>query len=131
MKTITLLHDALPLLLKGALVTLQITALALGIGLVFGTIFGTLNAKKIRMKGIAQLIDAYVLVVRGTPVYVQVDSTDHATTYGAVLETHEIAGSPYNNIAGVASTTGTLEPADLGSGDTRPKAGRDGLPRRR
>jgi hypothetical protein len=66
----------------------------------------------------------------GTPVYAQVDSTDHATTYGAVLETHEMTGSPYNNIAGVTSTAALLEPTDKGAGDTRQSAGRDGLPRR-
>ena len=36
----------------------------------------------------------------GTPVYVQVDSAHAETTYGAVLERHEMAGGTYNNIAG-------------------------------
>jgi hypothetical protein len=40
----------------------------------------------------------------GTPVYVQVDSADADTAYGAVLETHEIVGEPYNNIAGTYAT---------------------------
>jgi uncharacterized repeat protein (TIGR01451 family) len=35
----------------------------------------------------------------GTPVYAQVDAYDEDTTYGAVLESHEITGAPYNNIA--------------------------------
>jgi hypothetical protein len=35
-----------------------------------------------------------------TPVYAQVDSYNAATTYGAVLENHEITGAPYNNILG-------------------------------
>jgi len=36
----------------------------------------------------------------GTPVYAQVDSANVDTTYGAVLESHEITGGEYNNIAG-------------------------------
>ena len=38
----------------------------------------------------------------GTPIYVQVDSANADTTYGAVLENHEIADGPYNNIGGPA-----------------------------
>ncbi|MBN1814246.1 MAG: proprotein convertase P-domain-containing protein, partial [Anaerolineae bacterium] len=34
------------------------------------------------------------------PVYAQVDSANAGTTYGAVLETHELGGGTYNNIAG-------------------------------
>jgi hypothetical protein len=44
----------------------------------------------------------------GTPIYAQVDSANPKTTYGAVLETHEIYGQPYNNIMGpVYSTAAT------------------------
>lgn len=35
----------------------------------------------------------------GTPVYAQVDSAHLNTTYGAILETHEILGEPYNNVS--------------------------------
>jgi CSLREA domain-containing protein len=35
-----------------------------------------------------------------TPIYAQVDSANTDTTYGAVLEAHEIVGGPYNNILG-------------------------------
>ena len=44
----------------------------------------------------------------GTPVYVQVDSANTGSSYGGVLETHEITGEPYNNIA---RTTVTAAPA--------------------
>jgi uncharacterized repeat protein (TIGR01451 family) len=47
----------------------------------------------------------------GTPIYVQVDSANVNTTYGAVLEDHEISGEPYNNITGPVFSTG--------SGDSR------------
>jgi hypothetical protein len=36
----------------------------------------------------------------GTPLYAQVDSFNPATSYGTVLETHEMNGGPYNNIYG-------------------------------
>lgn len=39
----------------------------------------------------------------GTPVYAQVDSFNAQTTYGAVLEFHEIMGAAYNNINGPVS----------------------------
>ena len=41
-----------------------------------------------------------VYIAPNTSIYAQVDSADMATTYGAVLETHEINGGPYNNILG-------------------------------
>jgi uncharacterized repeat protein (TIGR01451 family) len=47
----------------------------------------------------------------GTPVYAQVDSFNPGTTYGQVLETHEILGGSYNNITGpVLSTTAAVVP---------------------
>lgn len=50
----------------------------------------------------------------GTPVYVQVDSANTETTYGAVFESHEMHGGAYNNIKGpIASSLSSLaeEPA--------------------
>ncbi|MBN1180206.1 MAG: tandem-95 repeat protein [Anaerolineae bacterium] len=43
----------------------------------------------------------------GTVVYAQVDSVNADTTYGGVLESHEIMGQPYNNIAGPVEVTGS------------------------
>jgi hypothetical protein len=43
----------------------------------------------------------------GTPVYAQVDSANAGTTYGAILESHEIAGSAYNNVGGPAYPAAT------------------------
>lgn len=37
----------------------------------------------------------------GTAIYAQVDSANISTTYGAVLESHELHGGPYNNIGAV------------------------------
>lgn len=45
-------------------------------------------------------------LAENTPIYAQVDTANLATTYGAVLEIHEITGKQYNNIIGpVFSTT--------------------------
>jgi hypothetical protein len=41
----------------------------------------------------------------GTLVYAQADSANANTTYGAVLENHEIIGGEYNNIASTDSTS--------------------------
>ncbi|MFL7793244.1 MAG: choice-of-anchor Q domain-containing protein, partial [Anaerolineae bacterium] len=52
----------------------------------------------------------------GTEVYAQVDSYNIGTTYGRVLETHEILGEAYNNISHV-----TVQALDLESfGGTEP-----------
>lgn len=42
----------------------------------------------------------------GTPVYAQVDSVNLLTTYGGVLESHEITGGAYNNITQTLSISG-------------------------
>ncbi|NLE43146.1 MAG: hypothetical protein GX620_00365 [Chloroflexi bacterium] len=48
----------------------------------------------------------------GVPVYAQVDSANVHTTYGAVLETHEILKAAYNNIAGPVYITGMATQSD-------------------
>ncbi|MDY7076473.1 MAG: hypothetical protein SXV54_06060, partial [Chloroflexota bacterium] len=70
----------------------------------------------------------------GTPIYVQVDSADASTNYGAVLEDHEMVGGRYNNISGpVFSTSATSEEA-MGAGspstDDHPPASPRYLPPR-
>jgi len=55
------------------------------------------------------------LLAVGTPVYAQVDSAHLNTTYGGVLEIHEILGTTYNNVSAaytaVAPTSATAQPA--------------------
>ena len=46
----------------------------------------------------------------GTPVYAQVDSVNLLTTYGGVLEDHEIVGGVYNNITQTLSVAGVMTP---------------------
>lgn len=56
-------------------------------------------------------VEAYSLfdgaLAPGTQVYAQVDSYNADTSYGAVLESHEITGGDYNNIIGPVVVTGT------------------------
>jgi hypothetical protein len=52
----------------------------------------------------------------GTPVYAQADSVNQLTSYGGVLENHEIGGGVYNNISGPVSSQG-------GGGVVGPPAG--------
>jgi len=56
--------------------------------------------------------------VAGVPVYVQVDSANAGTTYGAVLEGHEMVDGPYNNIAGPAYAVSSL--SEESAGEERP-----------
>jgi uncharacterized repeat protein (TIGR01451 family) len=41
----------------------------------------------------------------GTPIYAQVDSAHLSVPYGGILETHEISGGSYNNIASATATS--------------------------
>ena len=50
-------------------------------------------------------LSSYEAIPAGTAIYAQVDSANANTTYGAVLETHEILGEAYNNIAGPVLST--------------------------
>jgi len=65
----------------------------------------------------------------GTPVYAQVDSASASTAYGAVLETHELRGGAYNNIAGGVSTAVVLGQATPPAEGEEP-FGAAGLPER-
>jgi hypothetical protein len=65
----------------------------------------------------------------GTPAYAQVDSYNEATTYGAVLETHEATGGPYNNILGPVLSVPGAAGAPLPVMGTNPPASA-GLPPR-
>jgi hypothetical protein len=42
-------------------------------------------------------------IAAGTVLYAQVDSANAATSYGAVLETHEVTGGEYNNLASASA----------------------------
>ncbi|MFK8184972.1 MAG: amino acid ABC transporter permease [Phormidesmis sp.] len=68
-KSIGIIIDALPTLLVGALVTLQLTAAATAFGLVGGTALGIARLSKIKL--LRLLSRTYVDFFRGTPLLVQ------------------------------------------------------------
>lgn len=67
---LSIITDNLPLLLKGAGVTLEITALAVGLGLLIGMFVGVARLANSRL--IRGLAAVYVDCIRGTPLLVQI-----------------------------------------------------------
>lgn len=65
-----IIQDAMPLLLMGAGITLEITALSVGFGLIIGVIVGI--ARLATSKPIKFLASVYVDFIRGTPLLVQI-----------------------------------------------------------
>lgn len=61
----------LKLLLKGAVVTIEISLISIVLGFIFGTIFGVLNSNKVKIIIITQIVKIYVSIIRGTPIFVQ------------------------------------------------------------
>ncbi|MBN1812277.1 MAG: hypothetical protein JXA14_10610, partial [Anaerolineae bacterium] len=55
----------------------------------------------------AGLSDVSWPLATGTQVYAQVDSAHTETSYGGVMENHEIIGGAYNNVAGPTTSTET------------------------
>jgi hypothetical protein len=70
-------------------------------------------------------------LAEGTAVYAQADSANADTTYGGVLEDHEVTGGTYNNISGTDSTLGVAGgiPPSV-DGEERPVSTGDLPPRR-
>jgi His/Glu/Gln/Arg/opine family amino acid ABC transporter permease subunit len=83
-------------LLQGALTTVGIAAAALAIGIAGGVCLGILNSRECRLPVLSPLIQGYVLVLRGTPLFVQV-----LIFYFALPEAFGIDLSPF--AAGVAA----------------------------
>lgn len=71
-KSINLLIKSAPYMIKGCIMTIKISVAAILIGISFGMFFGILNCKKLRIPILYHIIDSYVLVMRGTPIYVQI-----------------------------------------------------------
>ena len=66
----SLIWDNLPLLLQGAVVTIQITIMSVGCGFLIGMIASLANMS--RFKPIRLLVKCYVELFRGTPLLVQI-----------------------------------------------------------
>ncbi len=67
---LSLITNSFPLLLRGAGLTLEITALAVGLGLILGLFLGLAQLSKFRLFRIPAKI--YVDVIRGTPLLIQI-----------------------------------------------------------
>lgn len=64
------LLQALPVLLKGTLITIEITLLSVAFGTIIGLIFGIMRLSKVKLvSGIAAM---YIDFIRGTPLLVQI-----------------------------------------------------------
>ncbi len=66
-----LILRSLPLLLKGAVLSLQIVAIASLLSLVLGLIMGSLICRRLRYSWIASAIEGMTFVLRAVPFYVQ------------------------------------------------------------
>lgn len=65
-----LIQESLPLLLRGAWVTLQIAALSTSIGIALGTLLGVAQTSK--SKFARWLVGLYVTIIRGIPMLIQI-----------------------------------------------------------
>ena len=65
-----LIQDSLPLLLKGAAVTLQIAAFSTLIGILLGTLLALLQTSKSALA--RWLVNIYVTIIRGIPMLIQI-----------------------------------------------------------
>ena len=67
----TMIYQVWPLLLRGVVTTLGVSFAAMTVGLIGGTIAGIAACKRFKTK-LTAIVFGYVLVIRATPVYVQV-----------------------------------------------------------
>lgn len=65
-----LIKNSLPLLLRGAVVTLEIAALSTLIGILLGTLLGLAHTSKHRF--LRWLVTMYVTIIRGIPMLIQI-----------------------------------------------------------
>ena len=66
----SLIWDNIPILLQGAVITIQITVMAVGCGFFIGMIAALANLS--RFKIVRLLVKCYVELFRGTPLLVQI-----------------------------------------------------------
>lgn len=64
-------HDAMPLLLKGAITTVWISAIGIVCGFFLGALFGILDCDRLRSKFLTPFLRTYIAIFRGTPLFVQ------------------------------------------------------------
>ncbi|MBH1988880.1 MAG: amino acid ABC transporter permease [Myxococcaceae bacterium] len=66
-----MIASALPLLLKASFITLQASALGAVLGSMGGLLFGIANCDRLRIRGVSSCIAFYVMLIRGTPLFIQ------------------------------------------------------------
>lgn len=88
------LVKSIPLLIQGALATIQIALVSIVIGLCGGIVIGVFNCKKMQNRISSLIFNGFVWIVRGTPLFVQV-----LIIYYALPEVLGISLSPF--LAGV------------------------------
>ncbi|MDM5214374.1 amino acid ABC transporter permease [Peribacillus sp. NJ4] len=70
METLKLIGESMPLLLRGAVMTIELALLSLLIATALGLLFGMLRVSP--NKYLQSIAKAYVSIIRGTPLYVQI-----------------------------------------------------------
>jgi His/Glu/Gln/Arg/opine family amino acid ABC transporter permease subunit len=96
MITATLIWHSIPFLLEGTFVTMQIACLAIAVGLLGGILIGVANCRHLALPGLSLILNGFVWIVRGTPLFVQV-----FLMYYAVPEILGTSFTPFG--AGVAA----------------------------
>lgn len=92
----SLLLNSLPLLVKGSFATLQLAVVSMTLGLCGGILVGVLNCNKLRFWSSSFLLNGFVWLIRGTPLFIQI-----LIIYYALPEVLGISLSPFT--AGVIS----------------------------
>lgn len=90
----SLIIKSIPFLLQGTIATFQIAVVSMAIGFCGGIVIGVLNCSKLRTSFSACVLNGFVWIIRGTPLFVQV-----LIVYYALPELLGISLSPF--IAGV------------------------------
>jgi polar amino acid transport system permease protein len=86
----SLLIKSFPFLLQGALATIEIALVSIAIGLCGGIVIGVLNCNKMRNPFSTVVLNSFVWIIRGTPLFVHV-----LIVYYALPEVIGISLSPF------------------------------------
>jgi len=86
----SLLINSIPFLLQGALATIEIALVSIAKGLCGGILIGVLNCNKMGNPFSAGILNTFVWIIRGTPLFVQV-----LIIYYALPEVIGISLSPF------------------------------------
>lgn len=73
------IQEYYPLFLKGLFVSLQIAMYSCMIGAILGAVFGIILSEKIKV--LHSLVMLYVVIIRGTPMLIQIAATYYILTY--------------------------------------------------